>query len=126
MCDRDMIQFVMFTVWMFIFVIVSHGNLYDSTAFLLFIHYNYTFTSYLPTSCIQPFQTILQFLPYISFPSTSLTGSLNSFYTTLTILDHGIGEWEYALWVSAIKRLHGTSSPSRMLYPLAHLISSSH
>jgi len=35
MCDRDTIQFVMFTVWMFTFVGALRSNLYDSTAFLL-------------------------------------------------------------------------------------------
>jgi len=35
MCDRDTIQFVMFTVWMFTFVGASRGHLCDSTAFLL-------------------------------------------------------------------------------------------
>jgi len=35
MCDRDTIQFVMFTVWMFTFVAALRGSLYDSIAFLL-------------------------------------------------------------------------------------------
>jgi len=35
MCDRDMIQFVMFSVRMFTFVGASRGHLRDSTAFLL-------------------------------------------------------------------------------------------
>jgi len=35
MCDRDTIQFVMFTVWMFTFVGASRGHLRDITAFLL-------------------------------------------------------------------------------------------
>jgi len=35
MCDRDTIQFVMFTLWMFTFVATSRGSLYDSIAFLL-------------------------------------------------------------------------------------------
>ena len=34
MCDRDTIQFVMFTVWMFTLVAASRGSLYDSIAFL--------------------------------------------------------------------------------------------
>jgi len=34
MCDRDMIKFVMFTVWMFTFVGASRGHVCDSTAFL--------------------------------------------------------------------------------------------
>ena len=35
MCDRDTIQFVMFTVWMFTSVGASHSHLCNSTAFLL-------------------------------------------------------------------------------------------
>jgi len=38
MSDRDTIQFVMFTVWMFTFVVASRGILYDSIAFLLYLH----------------------------------------------------------------------------------------
>jgi len=34
MCDRDTIQFVMVTVWMFTFVGASRGYLCDRTAFL--------------------------------------------------------------------------------------------
>jgi len=36
MCDRDTIQFVMFTVWMFTFVTASRSSLYDSIAFLFY------------------------------------------------------------------------------------------
>jgi len=36
-CDRDTIQFVMFTVCMFTFVAASRGSLYDSIAFLLIL-----------------------------------------------------------------------------------------
>jgi len=41
MSDRDTIQFVMFTVWMFTFVGTSHGHLCDSTAFLLQVTMNF-------------------------------------------------------------------------------------
>jgi len=37
MCDRDTIQFDVFTVWMFTFVAALPGSLYDSIAFLLLL-----------------------------------------------------------------------------------------
>jgi len=33
-CDRNTIQFVMFTVWTFTLVATSRGSFYDSIAFL--------------------------------------------------------------------------------------------
>jgi len=74
MCDRDMIQFVMFTVWMFTFVDASCGNLYDSTAFLFVV-----VTGIQVNSCSHFTCSLVKQLSYLASPQpTSL--ELTSFH----------------------------------------------